>query len=150
VTYVRDFEESTLLATRPGSGVIVAASGMCDAGRIQHHLKMLVDDPRCSIVLVSFQASGTVGRKLLEPRPTVRFQGRDWNKWIEVHHLDGFSGHADKDDFVAYLAPLAGRIEKVRLIHGEREQAEALAGTLRELGFADVAVPAPGDRVVIG
>jgi metallo-beta-lactamase family protein len=51
---------------------------------------------------------------------------------------------------VAYLAPLAGRIEKVRLIHGEREQAEALAGTLRELGFADVAVPAPGDRVVIG
>jgi metallo-beta-lactamase family protein len=150
VTYVRDFEQSTLLATRPGSSVIVAASGMCDAGRIQHHLKMLVDDPRCSIVLVSFQAPGTVGRKLLEPRPTVRFQGRDWNKWIEVHHLDGFSGHADKDDFVAYLAPLAGKIGKVRLIHGEREQAEALAGTLRKLGFADVAVPAPGDRVVIG
>ncbi|MDB5312579.1 MAG: fold metallo-hydrolase [Gemmataceae bacterium] len=150
VTYVRDFEQSTLLATRPGSGVIVASSGMCDAGRIQHHLKMLVDDPRCSIVLVSFQAPGTTGRKLLEPKPTVRFQGRDWNKWIEVHHLDGFSGHADRDDFLAYLGPTAGQVGKVRLIHGEREQAEALAETLRDLGYADVAVPAPGDRVVIG
>ena len=150
VTYVRDFEQSTLLATRPGSSVIIASSGMCDAGRIQQHLKQLVDDPRCSIVLVSFQAQGTVGRKLLDPKPTVRFQGRDWNKWIEVHHLDGFSGHADKDDFLAYLTPMVGKVGKVRLIHGEREQAEALAETLRDLGFDDVAVPAPGDRVVIG
>jgi metallo-beta-lactamase family protein len=123
---------------------------MCDAGRIQQHLKQLVDDPRCTIILVSFQASGTVGRKLLEPKPTVRFQGRDWNKWIEVVHLDGFSGHADRHDFLAYLQPLVGKVGKVRLIHGEREQAEALADTLRNLGFPDVAVPAPGDRVVLG
>lgn len=150
VSYVRDFEQSALLATRPGPAVIIAASGMCDAGRIQQHLKQLVDDPRCTIILVSYQAQGTVGRKLLEPKPTVRFQGRDWNKWIDVLHLDGFSGHADKSDFEAYLAPLAGKVHKVRLIHGEREQAEALAETLRYLGFADVAVPAPGDRVVLG
>jgi metallo-beta-lactamase family protein len=150
VTYVREFEESTLLTTRPGPAVIIASSGMCDAGRIQQHLKQLVDDPRCTIILVSYQASGTVGRKLLEPKPTVRFQGRDWNKWIDVIHLDGFSGHADRDDFAAYLGPLAGRVKKVRLIHGERDQAEALAELLRERGFADVAVPAPGDRVVLG
>jgi metallo-beta-lactamase family protein len=150
VTYVRDFEESTRLATRPGPAIIIAASGMCDAGRIQQHLKQLVDDPRCTIILVSFQAQGTVGRKLLESKPTVRFQGRDWNKWIEVVHLDGFSGHADREDFLAYLTPLAGKVGKVRLIHGEREQAEALAETLHDLGFDDVAVPAPGDRVVLG
>ncbi|MBA4065339.1 MAG: MBL fold metallo-hydrolase [Isosphaera sp.] len=150
VTYVREFEHSALLATRPGPAVIVASSGMCDAGRIQQHLKQLVDDPRCTIVLVSYQATGTVGRKLLEPKPTVRFQGRDWNKWIEVVHLDGFSGHADKDDFLSYLRPVAGKVGKVRLIHGEREQAEALAATLRGEGFPDVAVPAPGDRVVLG
>ena len=123
---------------------------MCDAGRIQQHLKTLVDDPRCSIILVSYQAHGTTGRRLLEPKPTVRFQGRDWNKWLDVVHLDGFSGHADKDDFLAYLGPIAGKVGKVRLIHGEREQAEALAGTLRELGFQDVGVPAPGDRDTIG
>src|SRR5262245_3942636 len=150
VTYVRDFEHSTQLATRPESCVIIASSGMCDAGRIQHHLKQLVDDPRCTIVLVSFQAPGTTGRRLLEPKPTVRFQGRDWNKWIEVLHLDGFSGHADKNDFLAYLSPLAGQVGQVRLIHGEHEQADALAETLRETGFADVAVPSPGDRVVLG
>ena len=80
----------------------------------------------------------------------MRFQGRDWNKWIEVLHLDGFSGHADKNDFIAYLSPLVGEVGKVRLIHGEREQADALADTLRGMGFADVAVPGPGDRVTIG
>ncbi len=150
VNYVRDFEESTRLASRPGPSVIIASSGMCDAGRIQQHLKQLVDDPRCSIILVSYQASGTVGRKLLDNKPTVRFQGRDWNKWIDVLHLDGFSGHADKNDFIAYLSPLVGAVGKVRLIHGEREQADALATTLRGMGFTDVAVPAPGDRVTIG
>jgi len=150
VSYVREFEESALLATRPGPAVIVASSGMCDAGRIQQHLKQLVDDPRCTIILVSYQAQGTVGRKLMEPKPTVRFQGRDWNKWIEVLHLDGFSGHADKDDFLAYLGPLAGKVGKVRLIHGERDQAEALAELLRDAGFPDVSVPSPGDRVGLG
>jgi metallo-beta-lactamase family protein len=150
VTYVREFEESMRLATRPGPCVIIASSGMCDAGRIVGHLKQNVDDPRCAVVLVSYQASGTTGRKLTEPKPTVRFAGREWNKWINVVHLDGFSGHADRDDFLAFLSPLAGRVGKVRLIHGEREQAEALADTLRATGFADVAVPEPGDRVVLG
>ena len=149
VRYVESFEESTSLATRSGAAVIISSSGMCDAGRIQQHLKALVDDPRCSIILVSYQAQGTTGRRLLEPKPTVRFQGRDWNKWIEVHHLDGFSGHADRDDFLAYLQPVAGKVGKVRLIHGEREQAEALADTLRDIGFRDVSVPAPGDRDTI-
>ncbi len=150
VTYVRDFEQSTLLATRPGPAVVIASSGMCDAGRVQQHLKQIVDDPRCTVILVSFQAPGTTGRRLLEPKPTVRFQGRDWNKWAEIVHLDGFSGHADREDFLAYLGPLAGKVGKVRLIHGEREQAHALADTLRGSGFPDVGVPAPGDRVVIG
>lgn len=150
VTYVREFEESMKLTTRPGPFVVIASSGMCDAGRIVGHLKQNVDDPRCTVILVSYQAQGTTGRRLMEPRPTVRFAGRDWNKWVEVVHLEGFSGHADRDDFLAYLEPLAGKVGKVRLIHGEREQAEALAGKLRDLGFADVAVPAPGDRVELG
>jgi metallo-beta-lactamase family protein len=147
VTYVRDFEQSMRLTTRPGPCIIIASSGMCDAGRIQGHLKQNVDDPRCTVILVSYQAPGTTGRRLLEPKPTVRFLGRDWNKWIDVVHLEGFSGHADREDFVAYLRPLVGKVGKVRLIHGEREQALALAELLREIGFADVAVPEPGDRV---
>jgi metallo-beta-lactamase family protein len=150
VTYVRSFEASTELTTKPGRHIVVASSGMCDAGRIVSHLKQVVDDPRCTVILVSYQAHGTTGRRLTEPKPTVYFQGKEWNKWINVVHLEGFSGHADKDDFLAYLAPLAGRIGKVRLIHGERDQAEALAETLRGVGFADVAVPQPGDRETVG
>ena len=130
--------------------MVIASSGMCDAGRIVNHLKHNVDDPRSTVAPVSYQAQGTTGRRLLEAKPTIRIAGKDWNKWIDVVHLERFSGHADKDDFLAYLTPLAGKVGKVRLIHGEREQAAALAGTLREIGFDDVAVPEPGDRVIIG
>jgi metallo-beta-lactamase family protein len=150
VTYIDSFEDSLRLSARPGPCVIIASSGMCDAGRIVTHLKHHVDDPRCTVILVSYQAAGTTGRRLTEPNPTVRFAGRDWNKWIDVVHLDGFSGHADRDDFLAYLTPLVGKVKKIRLIHGEKDQAEALAETLREVGFEDVAVPAPGDRVEVG
>ena len=150
VQYVRSFESSTELTTKPGPFIVIASSGMCDAGRIVSHLKQAVDDPRATIILVSYQAYGTTGRRLMESKATVTFQGKEWNKWIEVVHLEGFSGHADKEDFLAYLSPLVGKVGKVRLIHGEREQAEALAETLRDAGFEDVAVPQPGDRVVIG
>jgi metallo-beta-lactamase family protein len=149
VTYIRDFEDSIRISRRPDPCIVIAASGMCDAGRILHHLKEHVDDPRCTVILVSYQAYGTTGRRLLEKSPTVKFLGKDWNKWAEIVHLDGFSSHADRSDFMAYLSPLAGQVHKIRLIHGEREQAEALATGLRELGFNDVGVPSPGDVVVL-
>ena len=150
VTYIREFEDSIRASRRPDPCIVIASSGMCDAGRILHHLKEHVDDPRCTIILVSYQAKGTTGRRLLEKTPTVKFLGKEWNKWLEVVHLDGFSGHADRADFLAYLLPLAHHRTKVRLIHGEREQAEALAETLRHAGFDDVEVPSPGDAVELG
>ncbi len=150
VEYIREFEDSLRISARPDPMIVVASSGMCDAGRIVHHLKQHVDDPRCTIILVSYQASGTTGRRLLEKNPTVRFDGKDWNKWLEVVHLDGLSAHADRDDFLAYLQPVAGKVGKTRLIHGEREQADALAETLRGMGYHDVSVPVAGDRVDVG
>jgi metallo-beta-lactamase family protein len=150
VKYIRDFEESMHIVTKPGPYIVIASAGMCDAGRIVAHLKQNIDDPRCTVALVSYQAPGTTGRKLTEPKPTIRFQGREWNKWIEVVHLNGFSGHADRDDFLAYLSPIAGQVGKVRLIHGEHEQADAMADNLRKLGFADVRVPESGEKVVLG
>lgn len=150
VEYVREFEDSLRISVQPGPAIIVASSGMCDAGRIVHHLKQHVEDPRCSVILVSYQAAGTTGRRLLEKSPTIHFANRDWNKWIEVVHLDGFSGHADREDFLAYLLPLVGKVQKVRLIHGERDQAEVMARTLMEKGFPDVSVPAAGEVVDLG
>jgi metallo-beta-lactamase family protein len=150
VTYIREFEESIRLTSRAEPMIILASSGMCDAGRIVHHLKHHADDPRCTVILVSFQAPGTTGRKLMEKGPTIRLLGKECNKWLEVVHLDGFSAHADRDDFLAFLQPLAGKVKRTRLIHGERDQAEALAETMREMGYDDVAVPVPGDRVSVG
>lgn len=150
VQYIREFEDSLRISARPDPAIVIASSGMCDAGRIVHHLKQHIDDPSCTVILVSFQAPGTTGRRLMEKSPTVRLFGKDYNKWIEVVHLDGFSAHADRDDFLAYLSPLAGKIGKTRLIHGEREQADALAQTMREMGYKDVAVPQPGDEVSVG
>ena len=78
---------------------------MCDGGRIVQHLRQHIDDPRTTVVLVSYQAPTSLGSRLLEMRPTVRFHGRTWNKWLEVAELNGFSGHADHNDFLGCLAP---------------------------------------------
>jgi metallo-beta-lactamase family protein len=145
VHYIRDRDESLALAERATPYIVVAASGMCDAGRILHHLKRSVDDPRASVILVSYQAPNTVGNRLMERGPTIQIGRRSFNKWADVHYLNGFSGHADHADFLALLAPLAGQVKKVRLVHGESESATALADGLRGLGFADVAIPGRGE-----
>jgi metallo-beta-lactamase family protein len=132
----RDVAKSISMGREPC--VIVASGGMCDGGRILQHLKHHIDDPNCTVVLVSYQAPQTVGHQLLEKRPTVRFHGKNWNKWASVVELNGFSGHADRDDFVALLESATGQTGKVRLVHGEPAQSDALAGTLRERGFRDV------------
>jgi metallo-beta-lactamase family protein len=147
IMYVRSLDASKELSTRRQPCVVIAPGGMCQGGRIVRHLKENIDDPRCSIVLVSYQAPGTLGRKLLEPRAKIRIHGRDWNWWADVVGLSGFSGHPDQAELLASLGPMAGRIGKVRLVHGEIEQAEQLAQALRAQGFADVGVPAYGDTV---
>ncbi len=147
VEYARSPDASRELLEKRGSHVVVAASAMCDGGRILRHIKDNIDDPRCSIVLVSYQAPDSLGRRLLEPKPTIRIHGRDYPLWADVVDLNGFSGHADRNDFLDFLGPLAGRAKRVRLVHGEPEQAELLAETLRQRGFADVAIPLPGETV---
>jgi metallo-beta-lactamase family protein len=141
VTYLATPEEARAASLQPEPCIIVASGGMCEGGRIMPHLRHHVDDPRASIVLVSYQAPDSVGAQLLQLRPTVRFHGRSWNKWAEVVEINGFSGHADQADFLALLGPAAGATGRVRLVHGEPPQAEALARALREHGFADVDVP---------
>jgi metallo-beta-lactamase family protein len=150
VYYLRSREDSDGLASWAEPCIIVASGGMCEGGRIVRHLREYVDDPRCSLVMVSYQAPGTLGRQLLEPGPRVRFHGRTWNKWINVAELNGFSGHADHQDLLHYLTPLAGNGTKVRLVHGDVAPAELLATDLRALGFADVEVPAREETVAVG
>lgn len=147
IRYVRNVEESKRLHSLPTPAVIIAASGMCEAGRILHHLKNHIEDPRTTILLVGYQAPHTLGRRIADRQPEVRLLDRTFQLRAEVLTLNGFSAHADHNDLLRYLSPLAGTTRMVRLVHGELEPAEALAQGLREVGFADVAVPDRGDFV---
>src|SRR5262245_35317284 len=149
VTYVDKVHESIALNGRRDPCVIISASGMCEAGRVLHHLKHNVEDERSTILIVGFQAPDTLGRRLVERRPEVRILGRTWRVKAEVVVLNGLSSHADHPGLVAALSPLAGDARRVRLVHGEPERAETLAAALRAAGFADVAVPEAGDQAPV-
>jgi metallo-beta-lactamase family protein len=147
IRYVESVEESKALNGRREPCVIIASSGMCESGRILHHLKHNVEDPRTTVLIIGFQAPETLGRRLVEGQPQVRVLDQQLQRKAEVVVLNGFSSHADRDDLLALLGPLAGQTAKVRLVHGDPDQSEALAQALRDKGFADVAVPQPGDTV---
>ena len=129
--------------------VLVASGGMCEGGRVLSHLRQHIDDPRSTIVLVSYQSPHSLGAQLMAQTPTVRFHGRTWNKWVEVAKIDGFSGHADTNDFQALLGDAAGRTGKVRLVHGESEACDALTMTLKGIGFGDVRPPEMGEMTTV-
>jgi metallo-beta-lactamase family protein len=149
VHYLKTREESVAASERPQPCVVVASGGMCDGGRILHYLKRHLDDPRCTVVLISYQAPGTVGRQLIEPRPTVRFHGRKWNFWAEVVELNGFSGHADHDELLTALKPLSGRASRLCLVHGEPEAAQKLAEPLAQILNAEVCIPHRGEEMEV-
>ena len=145
VRYVRDAEESKALNGRKDSCVVIAASGMCESGRILHHLKHNISDPKNSVLIIGYQAPNTLGRRLVEKRPEVRIHDRMVPLNAEVAVLNGFSSHADRHDFDDFLGPIAGDVGKVRLVHGEADQATALAEVLKRKGFRDIAYPDRGD-----
>jgi metallo-beta-lactamase family protein len=149
VRYIESVHETIQLNRYGGPCVIIASSGMCEAGRILHHLKHNLDDPRNTILIAGFQAEHTLGRRLVERRPEVRILGRVCPVRAEIVVLNGLSSHADHADFVRMLSPLATTTKKVRLVHGEPDRATALANALRDLGFADVAIPERGDQAAI-
>jgi metallo-beta-lactamase family protein len=147
IHYLRSAEESKQLNGRQDPCVIVASSGMCEAGRILHHLKHNIEDPRTTVLIIGFQAPDTLGRRLVENRPEMRILDRTCKLRAEVVVMNGFSSHADHNDFLAFLGPLAGETRRVRLVHGEMESAEALAAALREKGFNEVVIPERGATV---
>jgi metallo-beta-lactamase family protein len=149
---VRDIEkvhDSIALNKHAGPCVIISASGMCEAGRVLHHLKHHIGDPRSTILIAGFQAEHTLGRRLVERLPEVRILGRPFQVKAEIVVLNGLSSHADHGELLKTLSPLVGIAQKVRLVHGELARATALADGLRGVGFADVAIPAVGEFVPV-
>jgi metallo-beta-lactamase family protein len=149
IRYVEKVHESIALNHLPGPAVIISASGMCEAGRILHHLKHHIGDPTSTVLIAGYQAEGTLGRRLVERQPEVRILGQVVAVKAEIVVLNGLSSHADHGDLLRSLGPLAGTARQVRLVHGEPERAAALAEGLRAAGFADVAIADRGESVPV-
>ena len=149
VHYVEKVHDSIALNRAPGPCVIISASGMCEAGRVLHHLKHNLGDARNTILIAGYQADGTLGRRLVERRPEVRVLGRAVPVKAEIVVLNGLSSHADHPDLLRALGPLAATTGKVRLVHGEPDRAARLVEGLRGVGFADVAAAERGDVVIV-
>lgn len=148
--YIRDVEESKKLHTKRGPCVIISASGMAEAGRIQHHLKNNIEDPNNTIIIVGWQAPNTLGHRLVDRLPVVRIFGREYHRRAEVVTLNGFSGHADQPDLLDWVRGFQKRPEKIFVVHGEPEGSEALAARLRnDLGYKNVIIPTFGKTVEI-
>ena len=144
--YTRSVEESKALHDQPEPMIIVSASGMCEVGRILHHLKNNIEDPRNTLLIVGYQAEHTLGRRLVEKARQVRIFGETYPVRAQVKVLNGFSAHANAGELAAWTAPLAGLVRRAFLVHGEPDQTQALAATLRQSGYRDVVIPQSGQK----
>jgi metallo-beta-lactamase family protein len=146
VNYTREASESKALNTRRGPMVIIAASGMCEAGRILHHLAHGASDPRNTILIVGFQAEHTLGRRIVERAPMIRVFNAQVPLRAQVEVLNGYSAHGDRHELQRWLDAVraggtGGAAPEVYLVHGEREAQDAFAGQLARAGYPSVHVP---------
>jgi metallo-beta-lactamase family protein len=141
VEFCASWDDSRRLNYVPGPMVIVASSGMCEAGRIRHHLRHLVSDPDNAIVIVSYQAEGTLGRQLAEGAERVQIMDQWYDLNAAVYVLDGFSGHADRNDLAWWFEQTGGGIEHGFLVHGEPQAMEAIAPAFQRHVLNPVVIP---------
>lgn len=146
--YTRSVEESKSLNEKNGPMIIISASGMCEHGRILHHLKNNLEDPKNTVLIVGYQAENTLGRKLVNGEKQVNIFGATYQVKASVYVMDAFSGHADRSDLLDYIGRING-LKKVFLVHGESTQLHAFKGALSENDITDVYIPSLGEEVEV-
>lgn len=149
--YVTDKEDSQAIDASDTPSIIIAASGMCEAGRVVHHLKATIEDHRNTVCIVGFQAQHTLGRRIVERRPRVKIFGMERELRAEVAVLNGFSAHADRNDLMHYAkeSRRLGALHDVILVHGDPAPQKVLRGALGQQGFDRVHIPATGERIAL-
>ncbi|MBT7703641.1 MBL fold metallo-hydrolase [Candidatus Peregrinibacteria bacterium] len=140
--YTRNVEESKALNNSRVPMIIISASGMCEHGRILHHLRNNLDDPKNGVLIVGYMAQHTLGRKLVEGQKEVNIFGEPHQVRAEINIIDAFSAHADRSDLLDYAVKIKG-LKKVFLVHGEEEQALSFKESLAENGITNVEIPQP-------
>jgi metallo-beta-lactamase family protein len=142
-------DESKALNAVEGPCVIIAGAGMCNAGRILHHLKNSLDDAKTCVLIVGYQPRGSLGRKLIDGAPTVKMFGETVHVRATVRGLGGFSAHAGQSDLLRWLAPMAQSKPRVVLIHGESHPMNMLAQKIRQQFGIDPQLPKLGEVIEI-
>ncbi len=145
VKFTSKVEESKAVTASKEPCIVIAASGMCEFGRILHHLKAGIENPDNTVAIVGFQAHHTLGRRLVEEQEEVRIFGDLFTRRAEVAVLSAFSAHADRNDLSAYVRKAAPK--RIYLVHGESDQRNALAERLRAEQEGEVFLPAKGDII---
>lgn len=145
-TYIRDVEESKALHRRRKPCVIISASGMCEAGRIRHHIKNNIRNKKNTILFPGHQARNTLGRKIVEGAERITLFHEELPIRAEIVQIHGFSGHADQADLLRMFESSAYRDKRVFLVHGEPDQSEVLEDKLHGAGLARAQVVRPAQR----
>ena len=150
ITYVREVEASKRLNESRYPMVVLSASGMAEAGRVLHHLRHTVEDPRHTVLIVGYCADHTLGKKLVDREPVVRIFGEEHRRRCQVEVMNSLSAHADEPGLLAFLGRLdRERLQRVFLVHGAPERQAPLAAALAREGYRGVSIPEPGESVVL-
>jgi metallo-beta-lactamase family protein len=139
-------EDSQRINQIKSGAIVIAGSGMCTGGRIMHHLKHNLWRPECHVVMIGYQAIGTLGRRLVDGASHVRLFQEAIKVEAKIHTVGGLSAHADRDDLVKWYGGFASR-PPVYLVHGEERAQTPLAATLRARYGADVRIPSLGQKI---
>lgn len=147
IRYIRASEESIAINALKEPAIIISAAGMCEHGRILHHLKNNCGDPKNTILIVGFQAANTLGRRIVERSRTLRIFGVEYELNAQVHVMSEFSAHAGQDELIAFAMRFTDRLKRVLLVHGENGGMSALKRGLEERGRQGVHIMALGETV---
>lgn len=145
--FIETPEQSKALNDQPGPMIIIAASGMCEGGRVLHHLKHTVGDPRNIVLIVGFQAENTLGRRIVERVSPLRILGDEYELRARVHTINALSAHADRTALMRWFDGVKGRLSRVFAVHGEPEKVDAMTALVKAHGVADVIAPVSGQKV---
>ncbi len=160
IHFIQSVEKSMAVNRDPTPHIVIAASGMCEAGRVLHHLRHKIHDPRNTILIVGYMAEHTLGRRIEEQGlayaaagnkgdpPLLRFMNKTYPLKAKVEKIGGFSAHGDKNEMLRFLKTSNLKVKKIALVHGEEEQSRSFAETLKSEGF-DVMVPRRGQSIQI-
>ena len=149
VRFTEDVEESKSLNHMDGPLIIISASGMCEGGRILHHLKNTVGDDRNIVLIVGYQAEHTLGRRLVKEKSPIKIFGDKYELRAEVRSIQALSAHADRQEMMAYFEDMGLPVHSALVVHGEMEQARPVAEELEKRGVQDVKIPKWGETVTL-